>query len=185
MSIPRTTKPPVCRPPDLGGSDQGVVTIQPGSTIQPRSTAPQTGTLQTGTLHHWTFVIIACVVVLAAASLSVRNRQQVIVPILDQPLPGTCTFLRLTGLPCPGCGLTRSFISIAHGQLREAWRFNPTGILFFAVVLYQIPYRMWQIRRIHRGLGEHRSAAVDSWVLVGLVFVLLLQWACILITCSW
>ena len=97
------------------------------------------------------------------------------VPVLNKALPGTCSFRRFTGFPCPGCGLTRSFISIAHGQLVDAWRFNPAGIVFFAVVVFQIPYRVLQISRIRRGLAEHRLAA-DNWVLVGLVVIMLAQW---------
>jgi hypothetical protein len=83
---------------------------------------------------------------------------------------------QLTGIPCPGCGLTRSLISIAHGRLGDAWRFNPAGLLFFAVVAYQIPYRLWQIWRIRQGKPEHHLARVDNWVLSGLVVVMLVQW---------
>ncbi|MHB8861711.1 MAG: DUF2752 domain-containing protein [Pirellulaceae bacterium] len=169
MSTPGTPKPPICRPPHAG-SAQGV-----------RTTGSSGDRLRVGTLHHWTFLVLACLVVMGAAALNVRNGQQVVVPFLNEPLPGTCTFLRVTGLPCPGCGLTRSFISVAHGHVAEAWRYNPAGILFFAIVLYQIPYRTWQIYRIRRGLGEHRWAHVDNWVLLGLCILLLLQWACVLL----
>jgi hypothetical protein len=50
-------------------------------------------------------------------------------------LPSICIFYDLTGLPCPGCGLTRSFVSFAHGHLLEALRWNifgPPLWLFFA-----------------------------------------------------
>ena len=125
---------------------------------------------------HWTFLLIAVVVIAGSSLLRIQDGREVIVPILDKPLPGTCTFLRFTGIPCPGCGLTRSFISIGHGDFVGAWRFNPAGLFFFAVVAFQIPYRILQIVRIRRGDQEHRFVAFDSWVLVGLVVVLLLQW---------
>lgn len=38
--------------------------------------------------------------------------------------PG-CWFRRLTGLPCPTCGATRSALSLVHGDLLAALRYNP------------------------------------------------------------
>jgi len=42
--------------------------------------------------------------------------------------PG-CLFHRLTGLACPGCGMTRATHAALHGRLGEAFRFNPLGML--------------------------------------------------------
>lgn len=35
--------------------------------------------------------------------------------------PVLCPFRALTGLPCPFCGLTRSFVYTVHGQLPQAF----------------------------------------------------------------
>ena len=41
-------------------------------------------------------------------------------------LPFTpCIFRNLTGLPCPGCGMTRGFVAMGHGRIGDAWRANP------------------------------------------------------------
>ena len=134
------------------------------------------------TLVHWVFLGMSIVVMVASLVLTVRDQVQVIVPLIDKPLPGTCTFRRLTGLDCPGCGLTRSFISLAHGQWRAAWGYNPAGVFFFAIVVFQIPYRVTQIVRIRRGIAEHRWASVDNWILIGLAALLLVQWIIGLLT---
>jgi Protein of unknown function (DUF2752) len=38
-----------------------------------------------------------------------------------------CGFKALTGLPCPGCGLTHSFCAIGKGDLRAGFSFNAIG----------------------------------------------------------
>lgn len=42
-------------------------------------------------------------------------------------LPSICLFYHLTGLPCPGCGLTRSFVSLGHGHFQDALHWHPLG----------------------------------------------------------
>ncbi len=42
-----------------------------------------------------------------------------------------CAFREGLGLPCPGCGLTRSFIRLAHGRVVESIWFHPLGLLLF------------------------------------------------------
>ena len=47
-------------------------------------------------------------------------------------LPTLCAFHLVTGLPCPGCGLGRSFVALAHGDFGGAFAFHPFGPLAFA-----------------------------------------------------
>ena len=52
-------------------------------------------------------------------------------------LPGfvLCPFRAVTGLPCPGCGMTRAFCSIGHGDIAAAFSYNALGPLVFAAAL--------------------------------------------------
>jgi hypothetical protein len=78
-------------------------------------------------------------------------------------LPEVCMSHRVLGISCPGCGLTRSFVCIAHGDPLAAFRWNPMGPVLFIIVLFQIPYRairyvgLWRSRpfwvRLNNGLG--------------------------------
>ncbi|WGX96834.1 DUF2752 domain-containing protein [Nocardioides sp. L-11A] len=49
--------------------------------------------------------------------------------------PIICPFRRLTGLPCPGCGLTRSWVYLTHGWWRDSFLAHPFGPLFAAVII--------------------------------------------------
>jgi len=44
-----------------------------------------------------------------------------------------CGFKNLTGLPCPGCGLTHSFCAIGKGHLLSAFSFNLLGPALFLI----------------------------------------------------
>ncbi len=48
--------------------------------------------------------------------------------------PVVCPFRLMTGLPCPGCGLTRSWVYVAHGEWSSAWSANPFGYVSMALV---------------------------------------------------
>ncbi|MEA5420936.1 DUF2752 domain-containing protein [Spirulina sp. CCNP1310] len=46
--------------------------------------------------------------------------------------PLFCPILEFTGIPCPGCGMTRSFLALAQGDLEGAIAFHLFGPLVFA-----------------------------------------------------
>jgi hypothetical protein len=49
-----------------------------------------------------------------------------------------CGFKNLTGLPCPGCGLTHSFCSLGKGHFAAGFEYNTLGpVLFlYAILLF-------------------------------------------------
>lgn len=55
-------------------------------------------------------------------------------------LPTTCPFRLLTGLPCPGCGLTRSIGYLALGDFQLSIAHNPFGSFllsyFFSFIFF-------------------------------------------------
>ena len=49
------------------------------------------------------------------------------------PFP-LCAVKALTGIDCPGCGMTRAFLLIGHGRTAEAADFHPLGVPAFLIV---------------------------------------------------
>ncbi len=41
------------------------------------------------------------------------------------PAPTICPFALITGIPCPGCGLTRAVVALGHGDIGSAVAFHP------------------------------------------------------------
>src|SRR5205085_5851795 len=51
-----------------------------------------------------------------------------------------CGFLRMTGRPCPTCGMTTAFAWSARGRFDRAWRANPAGSLLAPTCAALIPW---------------------------------------------
>lgn len=49
--------------------------------------------------------------------------------------PVLCPFRRATGLPCPACGLTRSWAAALHGRPGASLRHHPLGLLALGTAL--------------------------------------------------
>lgn len=56
---------------------------------------------------------------------------------------GICIFKSITGLPCPGCGMTRSSTALFSGKFVESLSINPLAVLFHVFVLIVV---FWIIR---------------------------------------
>ena len=106
--------------------------------------------------HHSRMLFISAAVVLLSFALEVRPDQRVALHgLAEYPLPHLCSSRAFWGFECPGCGLTRSFIHLAHGRWQAASDVHPLGWLVAAAVLAQFPYRLMALRhRSGRPLGQ-------------------------------
>lgn len=100
------------------------------------------------------FVLLLCGAVVATAVVLTPTVEAV--SLFGYPIPVMCTFRQFLGVPCLGCGLTRSFTFMAHGDLWNAFEMNVIGPIFFVVVAAQVPYRMI---RLGRRVRERRELA--------------------------
>jgi len=93
------------------------------------------------------------------------------------PLAGRtiCLFRHLTGLPCPGCGLGRSFVALTHGELGAALAHHALGPLFYAVCAVLL-VRSLAEAVLRRRLRPWLPAPWGSRTLSGGVGLLLVAW---------
>src|SRR4051794_15135915 len=78
-------------------------------------------------------LVIACVVIVLAFVLQVQEDGER-VAVGGSPsavVPPTCLSYAWFGVRCPGCGLTRSFIQLAHGDPLSSFRYHRLGWLVF------------------------------------------------------
>ena len=46
-----------------------------------------------------------------------------------------CWFKSMTGVPCPGCGVTHALCAIGHGRFADAWAYNPFSFAVYGLLL--------------------------------------------------
>ena len=69
---------------------------------------------------------------------------------------GACLFRDWLGGPCPTCGVTTSASHLARGDLLEAWRAQPLGVLLAVAAIAGLPAMI----ALHR-----RGIDVGQWLL--------------------
>jgi len=53
-----------------------------------------------------------------------------------------CPIKFLTGISCPGCGMTRAWIALAKANITAAFYYHPLVLIpLFAVIIYVLKYR--------------------------------------------
>jgi len=50
--------------------------------------------------------------------------------------PSLCLVRAISGVRCPGCGMTRAISCVFHGQFRKAWEYNRLVVVVFPLLGY-------------------------------------------------
>ncbi|WP_017304931.1 DUF2752 domain-containing protein [Spirulina subsalsa] len=58
----------------------------------------------------------------------------------DLSSPFACPLREFTGIPCPGCGLTRSLMAIAQGHLSQSLSYHILGVFLFLFLVLALLY---------------------------------------------
>ena len=125
--------------------------------------------------HHRYQLAAAVMVILAAFFLSPVPPGGECVSFLGYDLPPVCPHRVLFHNICPGCGLIRSFVALAHGQFNASFHFHRIGPFFFLAVLLQIPLRCFMLWRGPQPLSSRldRTLSLPGKLLI---FALIMNW---------
>ncbi|BCX11887.1 MAG: hypothetical protein KatS3mg067_0825 [Thermosynechococcus sp.] len=85
-----------------------------------------------------------------------------------------CPFWATTGIPCPGCGLTRSFMAIARGNLADALRmhlFGPILFLAFTVAAVLMALELKAGRRLQHTPFRYINERIQNWWWLGGIYL--------------
>ena len=85
-----------------------------------------------------------------------------------------CWLRRMTGLPCPGCGMTRAVCHLVQGHWTEAIGLHPFSLLVVPWALVTITSPLWAESsrlRLRRRLERHRRGFAIVYGSVVVAFV--------------
>ena len=94
-----------------------------------------------------------------------------------------CAFLRLTGFPCPGCGMTTCFAHAAKFHFIEAASTQPMGLLLFFLTVLFIPTALYLLQSripvksiLHSSIVRRSLPIWAVLYLLGWAYKLALMW---------
>ena len=112
-------------------------------------------------------VLLSHILLLLMATLLVRFSLDLSV------IPHVCLFNKLFGIPCPGCGITRSLLACFVGDFGRAWLQNPAGPILAASLVAQVPLRVLALRG---KLWSRRVFCSSRAMATGILIILIVNW---------
>lgn len=96
------------------------------------------------------------------------------VGLFGYELPVACALRAATGIPCPGCGLTRAFVFLVHGQVAAGVAVHPVAPAVLGWLLLEaLRHALWLGFARLRVAIEKVGWWVDrsGWLVAGVLFV--------------
>lgn len=85
----------------------------------------------------------------------------------------SCPFYSYTGWLCPGCGSQRAFHEILHGNIVQAWRYNP---IFLLGLIYLIAFLGLKFIRSSIVGKMFSTKVLAIFIVILLVFSIFRNW---------
>jgi hypothetical protein len=108
-------------------------------------------------------------IVILAPLMEVRDDQRVAFRGWSAfPAPEFCMARAWFGTTCPGCGLTRGMIHLAHAEWSAAFEVHRlSGLMAFAILI-QVPYRIYCLRTGRVPFGSRVPNVFGSFLIASL-----------------
>jgi hypothetical protein len=79
----------------------------------------------------WPAAMLGFALLTWTCALLVEPRPDNWVYLFGHQVGETCALIQVAGVPCPSCGMTRSFAWAARFQWITSWLYNPAGLTLF------------------------------------------------------
>jgi hypothetical protein len=115
-------------------------------------------------------VLIICIAMLAAAFIITPAKNGGTLSLVGFAMPPTCATKMTTGLSCPGCGLTRSWVAAAHGRFQESLSYHNLGwVIMLYTALQLLRHALWLVVPTLRKRLERPGRWLDRGLVVLLI----------------
>jgi hypothetical protein len=98
-------------------------------------------------------VLVVCAAVVGAAFVLTPGPQTV--ALAGWRVPEICVYKSVLGISCLGCGLTRSWVYLAHGDMHTASQMHTLGPLLMLTAALQVPLR--GVRLVSKAIQRWRA----------------------------
>jgi hypothetical protein len=94
--------------------------------------------------------------------------------------PAVCLFKRVTGIPCPSCGSTRSVLSILKGDFISALFWNPFGVIIMSILVLAPLWITYDVvsqkDSLLRTYNRTELFLRQKWIAIPLILLVILNW---------
>ena len=140
-----------------------------------RNSFPRETHVERGRKNHVAYIIILLIFLCLPFFIHLKQEGSDRLAVGGFTIPPTCMSHALFHTNCPGCGLTRSFVYLTHGQIMNSFKAHHLGPLIYLFFLLLLAYRVYCLANPGKPLPEIiREMQFYGPLLI--IFLLLFNW---------
>lgn len=82
-----------------------------------------------------------------------------------------CPFKFFTGYDCPGCGSQRALHHLLHGELKQAFSFNPLLVIAIPYVVIGILFEWFKLKYSYPKIRKTLFGASAIYIISGIILI--------------